>query len=149
MIIHSLCNTCFQRYELRIHPGDVNLMKMLTDQDGLGVCPRLCGGKINLQTPSDEALRALAQHPMLKEPVVLSAQELFKAVKGGGMPDEIPKSMELVVALLKSSPVVGVNAEFDGKDVYLREIALENGTSIHLTAGRLGAHVLKVTRRER
>lgn len=146
MIVHSLCNTCFQRYEIRVEPNDVPLLKQLADEHWLTGCPRHCGGKINLSNPSDHVFKELVNNPMLKDPLSLTAQELFKAAKGGGLPDEIPKSMELVVALLKSSPVVGVNAQFDGKNVYLHEIALENGSCIHLAAGSRGAQVLKITK---
>lgn len=91
-------------------------------------------------------MKKMAGDPRLKPPLPITVQELFKAVKGGGLPDEIPKSFELSVALFKSEKVKSVFMEQDGKDIYLHEVRFENGAVIHLSAGRRGAQVLKVTK---
>jgi hypothetical protein len=146
VIVHSLCNTCFQRFELRVEPSDVALLRQLNDGHGLANCPRLCGGKINLGNPSEDTFREMARSPLLKEPVPITAKELFKAVKGGGLPDEIPKSYELGVALFKAHKVKSVFMEQDGKNIYLHEIRFEDGSVMHLAAGMRGAQVLKITK---
>lgn len=145
MIVHALCNTCLQRFELRVQPGDAALLKQLADEHGLTQCPRLCGGKINLANPSNEAFRAMMAHPGLKDPVPLLVSELYKAVHGGGMPDEVPQSFELAAALFKAHPVESVFLEQDGSSIYLHEIRFGHCT-LHLSAGRRGAQVLKITR---
>jgi len=147
MIIAALCNSCFSRFDIAVAPEDISLLKGMTDQHGLGTCPRHCGGRINLRAPTDEAMQALTQNPLLKEALRLSVQELFKAVKGGGLPDEIPKSYELAVALFKSEKVDTVFMEQDGKDIYLHEIRFANGSTIHLGSGKRGAQVVKITRK--
>ena len=145
MLIHSLCNTCFQRYELRMEPKDIPLLRQLTGNDYSVVpCPRLCGGMLNVVHSAQ--IKKLVQDPRLKEPLPITVQELFKAVKGGGLPDEIPKSYELAVSLFKAHPVKSVFMEQDGKDIYLHEVRFENGSIIHLAHGARGAKVLKITR---
>lgn len=145
MIINSLCNTCFQPFTLIVEPGEVYLVKEISDDTGsLCPCPRKCGGNINLV--GDPVIGQMANDPRLKDPMSISGTQLYKAVMGLGLPDEIPKSAVLVDSLLRASPVVKTLTETDGKYIYLHEITLENGTTIHLGAGRKGAQVMKVTK---
>jgi hypothetical protein len=144
MIVNSLCNTCYQVYEIRSEPEDTHLLKELMREDLTATCPRLCGGRINIV--SSVSISALAQDPRLRPPLPISVRELFKAVKGAGLPDEIPKSYEFVEALFKSTPVKSVSLEQDGNRIYLHEVHFENGSVLHLSAGLRGAQVLKITK---
>lgn len=144
MIFLTVCNTCFQPYELSIDPGSTALVKELLDESETVACPRLCGGRILVS--DSEAMAALAKDPRLKLPLRISAEELYKAVKGAGLPDEIPNAPEVVESLLLANAVIGVELASDGKHVGISELRLANKTIIHLTSGRLGAEVLKITR---
>lgn len=145
MLIRSLCNTCFQVYEITILPEDAFLLKDLAT-DGLAPCPRLCGGQINLE--ASPGIEALVEEKKLRDPLSISMKELYKAVHGAGLPDEIPKSPEAVEAILRSTPIVRVKVEMVEKLIYLNEIELANGLTVHLTSGPRGATVLKITRKE-
>lgn len=145
MIINSLCNTCLQPFTLIVEPGEVYLVKEISDDTGTTCpCPRKCGGAINLI--GDPVIGDMSKDPRLKDPMTISGTQLYKAVMGLGLPDEIPKSEILVDSLLRASPIVKTLTETDGKHVYLHEITLENGSTIHLGSGRKGAQVLKVTK---
>jgi hypothetical protein len=146
MIIESLCNSCFQIYELRVEPEDMSLLKMVSNEETLCQCPRQCGGSINI-VPSN-AIKAMSKDARLRPPLPITVKELFKAVHGGGLPDEIPKSFEFSVALFKAHPVKDVSMEQDGEDIYLHEIRFADGSVLHLSAGRRGAKVLKITKEE-
>lgn len=145
MITRSLCNTCLQVYEISSEPSDAHLLKELVTEDLTCLCPKLCGGTINIL--SSVAISTLATDPRLKEPMHLNAKELFRAVKGGGLPDEIPKSPEVVALLFKASNVVDVMTQVLGSRVYIYEIHFENGHILHLSSGLRGAEVLKITKR--
>jgi len=145
MIIHSLCNSCYQRYELLIEPGDVHLLKDILVEDVLAPCPRNCGGKINV---ASSMIAGFADDPQLSSIIRLNAKELFKAVKGGGLPDEIPNSPEVVEALLLAHKVQKVSVQKIMNNIYLHELHLENGAVMHLASGARGAQVLKITKRE-
>jgi hypothetical protein len=145
MIIRSLCNSCFQTYELMVEPGEVHLVKQVATDDGITCpCPRLCGGKINLA--GDPAIEAMTKGQAMRTPLPLSGKELYKAVMGAGLPDEIPQAKETLEALLKANKVVGMMLEEDDKKFYLHELKLENGLTLHLASGLRGAQVLKVTK---
>jgi hypothetical protein len=144
VIIASLCNHCFQPFRLVVRPDEVSLLKQISDPDGLTCeCPRKCGGRINLV--GDDVLHAMAGDRRLREPVPLTGKELYKAVNGLGLPDEIPKSALLVEGLLTSKRVVGSHVEQVGEDFYLHELHFEGGAVMHLAAGARGAQVLKIT----
>jgi hypothetical protein len=144
MIIAALCNGCLQRYDLSMEPGDTDLMKTMMDDSLTVACPRLCGGRINVV--NSVGIMTMASTPGLKQPMSLTARELFRAVNGGGLPSEIVKDPVVIQALLKSSPVVeAVVEEVNGK-VYLHELKLAVGTTIHLASGLRGAQVLKITK---
>lgn len=143
MIVKSLCNTCFQPFQLLLQASDANLMKELMDNNGLADCPRLCGGKINLigEPPLD-----LEKNVRLKEPMHLTGKQVWVAVQGAGLPDEIPQDPTVVESLLKANQVVGVELERWGEKLFLHELHLENGVVVHLTGGVKGAQVLKLTK---
>lgn len=113
------------------------------DDNGLAPCPRLCGGKINLigEPPLD-----LEKQIRLKEPMHLTGKQLWVAVQGAGLPDELTQDPTVVEALLKANKVEKVELEQWGDKVFLHELHLENGVVIHLTGGVKGAQVLKLTK---
>jgi len=143
MILCTLCNSCHECFDIVIAPDMGHLIAQLANEDGVAECPRHCGGKILLT--GGQAMQLLAQAE--KGPHTnLTAVELYRAIHGAGLPDEIPKSGELVEAMLKTHKVKDAIVEEVGERIYLHELLLENGSIIHLTAGGRGAQVLKVTR---
>ncbi len=148
MILNSLCNLCFQPYQILIEVSDISLIRQIAVEDGkLAPCPRLCGGFINMQ--GDETIEQMAKDPRLKNPMSLTGKELYKAVNGAGLPDEVPQSKETIEALLKANKVVSTKLEELNGKYYLHEMVLENGLTLHLAAGLRGAHVIKVTKEMR
>ena len=142
MIVRSLCNTCFQPYELLLEASDLDLIKQVADEQGhTAPCPRLCGGRINLVGETN--IGAMAG--MLKQPLHISGKQLYQAVNGLGLPDELPQSKIGLESLLKANKVVDVVLEEWGGRFYLHELKLENGLVFHLASGAKGAQVLKVT----
>lgn len=145
MIINSLCNSCLQPFRLIIEPADVSLVKEISDENGETCpCPRLCGGSINLV--GDQVIKSMSEDRRLREPMVVSGKQLYQAVMGIGLPDEVPKSVETVDSLLRANRVVKVSIEEHDGRLYLHELQLENGSVVHLASGMKGAQVLKVTR---
>jgi hypothetical protein len=144
MIIHSFCNSCMSRFDIIVRTDEGHLITKSMDEDGTSRCPRDCGGRINLR--NDPSINNLAS--MMKAPLLLTSKEFYKALGGMGLPDEIPNSVELVESLLKSHKVADVLLEDVGGRIYLHELRLENGSTIHLASGGHGAQVLKVTRNE-
>ena len=145
MIIRTLCNTCLQSFELMLEASDLELVKQISDKEGHTCpCPRLCGGSILLVM--DPLSSEMATDSRLKSPLRLGGKELFKAVGGAGLPDEIPRDPDVLRAMLKSSSIWDVSIEAVGNDVFLHEIQLTNGVTIHLASGLRGAHVLKMTK---
>jgi hypothetical protein len=143
MITRSLCDKCLQVYEINSEPSDTHLMKELVGDDLTCPCPRLCGGKINiLSSVNASKIEGL----QLKDAMHLTAKELFKAVKGGGLPDEIPKSVDVVELLFKASKVREVRIQVLGNRLYMHEIHFENNNVIHLSSGHRGAEILKITK---
>jgi hypothetical protein len=141
-LLRSCCNSCFTSYEVKIEPEQRMLIAHLAGTDGMATCPRCGVGRLNLL--NDDGISQFADK--LKEPIHLTGEEFYQASHGMGLPDEIPGSPELVEALLKSSAVVGVSLEQVGTRIYLHELRLAGGSTIHLCAGGRGAQVLKVTR---
>jgi hypothetical protein len=145
MVINSLCNTCLQPFELMLEASDLPLIKQISDPEGnLAPCPRLCGGFINLV--GEPTLTVMAKDRRLKKPLRIGGKELYQAVNGLGLPDEIPSSSELIQALLKSETVKKAIIEDSNGRLYLHELHMSGGTIIHLTGGLKGAEVLKVTK---
>lgn len=146
MILRAICNSCYQRYEIT---GGLDMktstamISQLTDEAGMGICPRQCGGKINLT--NDATIDAVGEY--LKEPLHLTVTELFQAIGGMPLPDEVPQSVETLTAMLLAHRAVGATMEDSNGRVYLHELKLDNGCTIHLCAGGRGAQVLKITRR--
>lgn len=144
MIIHSLCNTCFQPYELLVETSDVELLKQVSDELGhTSPCPRLCGGTINLV--GDRTITEMTQDRRMRDPLRISGKELYQAINGLGLPDELPLTEDVVDLLLDSKVVVFSYNEVDGK-FYLSEIVFAGGRSMHLTSGPRGAQILKITK---
>jgi hypothetical protein len=141
MIINSICDTCLQSYAILVQASDVELIKQIADDEGLACpCPRLCGGNINLVGGK------LLDVQGLRQPISLTGLQLYQAVNGMGLPDEVPTDKLTVDALLRANTVVKCDiTEFDGS-VYLNEMHLNNGLILHLTAGARGAQVLKITK---
>lgn len=145
MIVRSLCNSCFQTYELRLLPGDDRLLNQIAEVGGrICACPRACGGKINLV--NDVSFDRMREGTSLREPIILSAQELYMSVLGLPLPDELPKDRELLVMFLKDAIIKDCVVEELGGRFYLHELVLTNGKVIHLAAGARGAQVLKITK---
>jgi len=142
MFLITICNSCYARFDVTIAPETSHLLAQMADEDGLAPCPRHCGGKINMT--GDVTITSIAQEQ--KEQVHLTTMELYRAIHGAGLPDEIPKSGELVEAMLKTHKVKDALVEEVGDRIFVHELVLENGSTIHLTAGGRGAQVLKVTR---
>lgn len=145
MIILSVCRTCLQPYEITVSLKEIPLLKQITDERGETCpCPRLCGGDINILPDMD--ITQLLGATKLREKMPLTGTELYRAVKGLGLADEVPKSPELVHALLTGRKTVSVELETVGSQVFLHEIRLEGGVTLHLAAGARGSQVLKITR---
>ena len=144
MIINSLCNTCMQPFQVIVQSDEADLLRQLSQEDEgrMCKCPRLCGGKINLI--GDPVIEAMAEK--LREPMTLTGKELYAAVLGAGLPDEIVKDPEVIRALLLADKVVDVDLEQIGGRVYLHELRLAGGVILHLAAGARGSQVLKVTK---
>ena len=77
----------------------------------------------------------------------LSPQEFFRALCGGGTPEEVLCSPEVVRAFLLSSRIVKVDLrqEMGSDRTFIDRIYLENETVLHL-GGAAGAMVYKVTK---
>ena len=143
MIVFSVCNTCFQTFKLLVQPSDVTLVKQIASEDGYTcLCPRMCGGSINLV--GDSTITAM--EGKLKEPLSITGRELYQAVNGMGLSDEVPKDSATIEAILIANPVVGVVLEESSGGFYLHELKLENDITVHLAAGSKGARVLKMTK---
>lgn len=145
MIIYSLCNTCLQPFNLIIETVDVHLVKQITDEDGTCCpCPRLCGGNINLV--GDTVISDMGKSRMLRDPLTLTGQQLYQAVSGLGMPDEVPTTVDTVDSFLRGNPVVKTVLEEKNGAIYLHELHLQSGLVVHLASGLRGAQVLKITK---
>lgn len=142
MIVNAFCQTCLQPFVLLIQASDVELVKSISTNEGRTCpCPRLCGGEINLTGSV-----TVREGVKLRDPVELTGLQLFKAVGGLGVPDEIPKDPAVIDALLKTKKVVSVDLEEFSGNFYLNELRLEGGITVHLASGARGARVLKITK---
>ncbi len=145
MIIRTLCNSCLQPYEIILEASDLSLLKQISDAEGHTCpCPRLCGGSVLLA--GDEVARAMTSDRRLKDPIRIGGKELYRAVLGAGLPDEIARDGKVVESLLKSTSIKEVVVEEVGSTIFLHEIHLSNGVIMHLTSGQRGAQVLKMTK---
>lgn len=151
MAIRSICNSCFQAFEIACAPqnpaDDSVVSAMLADGllvEGMLPCPKGCGGRINFF--ADETIDQLVLGPNMREPLSLTVAELYKALHGGGLPEEIPKSAEVVDALLRANMIASADVEERSGRVYLHVLRLSNGLNIHLSPGVYGAQVTKIVR---
>ena len=141
MIVHSVCTTCFQPFNLLIQASDVELVKQISTNEGRSCpCPRLCGGEINLIGSPD------LDGVQLRDPIELTGLQLYQAAGGMGLPDEVPKDLTVIDSLFKSYRVVSVEVEEVGGSFYMHEIRLEGGVVVHLASGGRGARILKITK---
>jgi hypothetical protein len=143
VIFDALCNSCLQPFVVTVGPDEKQLVQGELDADGHCACPRLCGGKLLL----GDAANKVREGAQLAKPLHLTGTELFQAIHGLGLPDEVTDDPDLVEALLKTNPVTGAKLEQVMGRVFLHELHLANGMVVHLTAGARGAQLLKVTRR--
>lgn len=145
MIIYSLCNSCFQPFELIVETAEVPLIKDIADEEGSTCpCPKLCGGAINLV--GEPTLTSMATDKRLKQSITLTGKQLYQAVHGMGLPEEIPRTSDTVDVVLRANKVAKtVTEEVDGR-VYLHELHLDNGTVLHLASGTRGALVLRIAK---
>jgi len=142
MIINSVCSTCLQPFKILIQVSDLELVKQISTNEGRTCpCPRLCGGEINLVGEPE-----LIEGIRLRDPMELTGLQLFQAVGGLGLADEIPKDTTVIESLFKACKVVSVDLEEVGGNFYLHEIRLEGGVVVHLSSGARGARVLKITK---
>jgi len=132
-----------QPYEILVQVSDVDLVRQLIDEHGLSPCPRLCGGRINVF--NDETIKALQHGKQLAPVISLTGKQLYQAVHGAGLPDEVPTSAEVITSILKANKVVDLQLEETDGRFYLHEIKLENGLTIHLGGGAR-ARVVKITK---
>lgn len=145
MILRTCCSACLQPLELILESTDLALVRQMSEDEGASVpCPRLCGGQVSLR--HDPTLELVKQGMALRETVFLSGKELYRAVNGAGLPDELPVDSAIVRAMLISNRTVRVDIEEAHGKLYLHEIHLEGGVTIHLAAGLRGSQVLKVTK---
>ncbi len=145
MIIRTLCNSCLQTFELVLEASDLSLVKQIADETGHTCpCPRLCGGSILLV--GDETSKQMATDSRLKTPLRITGKELYKAIHGSGLPDEIPRDADVLESMLKANDVTGVSVEKVNDTIYLHELYLSNGVTVHLASGQRGAQVLKMTK---
>lgn len=145
MIIYSLCNTCMQPLQILVETSDIELLKQISSDDGMMTkCPRLCGGTINLV--GDATIEAMSKDPRLREPLSITGKELYQAVNGLGLPDEVPKSLDTVSAILRANKLKDFDLNEIAGKLYLHELRLEGGITLHLSSGPFGAQVLKMTK---
>jgi hypothetical protein len=106
------------------------------------VCPR-CGAQA---AGTDEMSLPRAIHTA--DIIDLTPIEMFSALSGFGLPDEMPSSVENVSQTLSSSPikrVVGQNVP-GTKRCSIDFVELENGVRIYLGASTHGAVVYRITK---
>jgi hypothetical protein len=140
--VRAICNHCFTRFEIRLDvQRDATLLKQIAPTEMVCDCPRNCGGKINLT--NDEGLDRL-QAP-LAPPLSISVTELYQALHGFPLPDEVPKDRVVIKSLLQGQVRDAVVEEHNGR-FYLHEILMQSGVVLHLAAGGRGAQVFKITK---
>lgn len=138
----TVCNTCIHGFEVVVTPEDSSLFESLVGATKTCKCPKLCGGSILLT--NDYLL--IDMYDKVDRKTRITASELYKAVHGVGLPDEIVKDAIVVESLLKANLIDAVKTEERNGRVYIHEIALDNGVSLHLAAGSAGAVVFKITK---
>jgi hypothetical protein len=142
VILGALCEACLQRYEVRVGLHEKALLDQLTAESSVK-CPK-CKGVLTIGLV--EKIAGITAGRELKDYIILTGTQFYQAVNGMPLPDEVPKSAEAIEAMLRSHGVVGVKTETVGDRIYLHELTLSNGITVHLAAGGRGAQVLKMTR---
>jgi hypothetical protein len=144
--IHSLCNSCLQAYDLEFTSVDKDLIGQIEVQAGMARCPRHCGGLINIG-PVQEFKHVVTEgNRLFKDPIHLTAQELYAAIYGNGLPDEIPRDIDVVESLMIAHKVVGTTLEMAPTgEIYLHSLKLSNDVTVHLGGG-MGPRVVKITK---
>jgi hypothetical protein len=144
MIVRSVCNSCLESYLITLMPGDMDLVKQIVDPTGrTAPCPRLCGGRINIV---GEPTIADLHKKLKKETIGLTGKQLYQAIHGAGLPDEIPKDLLVITSLLKAHKIVASEVELAYDRFYLHELTLENGVTLHFSGGPRGAQITKITK---
>lgn len=144
MIIHSVCSSCLRSFNLMVEPTDIQLVKEIADDEGNTCpCPSLCGGSINLVGPP-----TVPENVHVKAPINLTGRQLYQAVNGLGLPEELPRTVESVEKALVSHVVTKVVVEEHQGKVYLHEFHLATGDVLHLASGSKGAQVLRIVKGE-
>jgi hypothetical protein len=122
----------------------MDLVKQVQSEDGQTCpCPRLCGGAINLV--GEPTITAMTER--LRAPIHLTGKELYQAINGMGLPDELNNDPLVLKAMLVANKVESTDVELCNGKVYLHEIHLDNGITVHLGAGPRGAQIVKMTKR--
>lgn len=146
MIQKSLCTRCFQAYVITIEAGDKALYAQMQDDGSiiknLISCPRKCGGFITPLNSDDIRLKA----PVFAYALSLTVPELYKAVNGAGLPDEVPKDLDAINALLLVHRVNETMLEEVGRQFLLHGLKLSNGFTIHLGCSPKGPCIVKITK---
>jgi len=100
-------------------------------------CP-LCGGVLLLQSPKIAADREWRR---------LNVDEFFRALCGFGLPDELGCAPEVVSALIRANPIIGIDmAEAGGDRTAVYSIILSNDLKLHLVSSPEGPCIYKITR---
>jgi hypothetical protein len=143
VIFAAICTTCLQRFEIRVAPSERGLLEQLTS-DALCKCPMSCGGEITMG--SIEEISKAVVGKKLAAPMSLTGTQFYQAVNGLPLPSQVPPDEMVLDALLRTHGVTKTKFETVGSRVYIHELTLSNGVTIHLCAGGRGAQVLKITR---
>ena len=110
-------------------------------------CVRQCGAKMT-RIPGGEWETWKSSHDEgILKLYELSMAELFRAMSGFGLPDELQVEPEYVKALLLSNPITDLLLQrSDSGRTVIKRLDLKNGLSIHLASSPRGATVYKITR---
>jgi hypothetical protein len=77
----------------------------------------------------------------------IGVEEFFKALCGFGLPEEIGCTPDVVSALLKANPIVGIDMAAAGEDrTAVYAIILDNNLRLHLVSSPDGPCIYKITR---
>jgi hypothetical protein len=130
---------CHQAFEIDLQASEAHLLDEIVEADKTCSCPKNCGGRILMVDDDSDTLP--------RYPIHVTTKELYQALHGAGLPDEIPNDLNVIAALLKANTVTNLSIENFNNRLYLHEIELSDGSTIHLAAGAKGALVMKITKR--
>lgn len=143
------CDSCLQ--VIRVQGDPEELCRLIaqnpTWKDRLPCVNSGCSGPLKLLTEDVLALLSNVLEPGLIGVVDLTPREMFQALCGFGLPEEVGQAPEVVVALLRSTSIsdVAVRISPSGRTIIDR-LDLSNRLSIHLAASPDGAVAFKITR---